>query len=83
MVNLNWKCKSEKNKISTDIKRDYLSFKVIDIHNFNKSIEEKFHYNNLGENLLIWGENKSVLHYLLKNFEGKINSNWRKKKIFR
>ncbi|MHA1293455.1 MAG: site-specific DNA-methyltransferase [Promethearchaeota archaeon] len=73
MVNLNWKCKSEKNKISTDIKRDYLSFKVIDIHNFNKSIEEKFHYNNLGENLLIWGENKSVLHYLLKNFEGKIN----------
>ncbi|MFX1374560.1 MAG: site-specific DNA-methyltransferase [Promethearchaeota archaeon] len=68
MVNLKWEGKKEKKKIIAEL-FDVKPFHILDIYpsvSFESSLEETW------ENLLIQGENESVINSLLNKFENKI-----------
>ena len=67
MVKLTWENKSNISENSKDLKLRYLDY----FETVNLGLED--FQGNGWKNLLFWGENLSVLHYLTNNFSGKID----------
>ncbi len=72
MVNLNWKGKPENKKIPSENQKE-CPFQIIEIHHLFRQQIVNRKFNESWENLLIWGDNFSIMSHLLKDFKGKIN----------
>ena len=71
MVNLKWDGKKKRTEIFTRGEKSQ-NFQVLDNYP-NIDSEYRFSQERDWQNLLIWGENKSIMSLLLENYENKIS----------
>ncbi|MEJ2294686.1 MAG: DNA methyltransferase [Candidatus Lokiarchaeota archaeon] len=75
MVNLNWDKKGD-NQLEMDERRSSVATNFRNVENLsyhNKKVVNKTSSYEIWENMLFWGDNLSVLFYLMKNYAEKID----------
>jgi len=69
MVVLKWNSKKRINDILLEM-NETSPFNMLDIYSYNRL---SFKLEEEGKNLLIWGENKTFMNFLIENYENKIS----------